>query len=213
MAVSKAEQSRKLSDAEKRRLVRAEQISEELVSQGYRKTDLTIGIVRANLLTFVIGIPVVAVAFALFMLVNGTDGFVIGALGNPLLLVAMLVLVVVHELIHGLTWSRFTPNGMADIEFGFMKEYLTPYCTCKAPLPKTGYIIGSLAPGVLLGVVPTIVSIAMGSVSLLFLGVIMTLSGGGDALIVALLLRHKSTGAEQLIFDHPTQAGCIVFER
>ena len=213
MAVGKAEQSRKLSDAEKRRLVRAEQISEELVSQGYRKTDLTIGIVRANLLTFVIGIPVVAVAFALFMLVNGTDGFVIGALGNPLLLVAMLVLVVVHELIHGLAWSRFTPNGMADIEFGFMKEYLTPYCTCKAPLPKTGYIIGSLAPGVLLGVVPTIVAIAIGSVSLLFLGVIMTLSGGGDALIVALLLRHKSTGAEQLIFDHPTQAGCIVFER
>lgn len=213
MAVSKAEQSRKLSDAERRRLERSEQISEGLVSQGYRKTDLTIGIVRANVLTFVIGIPVVAVAFALFTLVNGTDGFVIGALGNPLLLVAMLVLVVVHELIHGLTWSRFTPNGMADIEFGFMKEYLTPYCTCKAPLPKTGYIIGSLAPGVLLGIVPTIVAIAMGSVSLLFLGVIMTLSGGGDALIVALLLRHKFTGAEQLIFDHPTQAGCLVFER
>ena len=213
MAVSKAEQSRKLSDAEKRRLARSEQIGAELESQGYRKTDLTIGIVRANLLTFVIGIPVVAVAFALFVLVNVTDGFGIGALGNPLLLVAMLALVVVHELIHGLTWIRFTPNGMADIEFGFMKEYLTPYCTCKAPLPKTGYIIGSLAPGVLLGIVPTIVAIAMGSVSLLFLGVIMTLSGGGDALIVALLLRHKSAGAEQLIFDHPTQAGCIVFER
>ena len=92
MAVSKAEQSRKLSDAEKRRLGRAEQISEELVSQGYRKADLTIGIVRANVLTFVIGIPVVAVAFALFMLVNGADGFVIGAFSNPLLLVAMLVL-------------------------------------------------------------------------------------------------------------------------
>ena len=213
MAVGKAEQSRKLSDAEKRRLVRAEQISEELVSQGYRKTDLTIGIVRANLLTFVIGIPVVAVAFALFVLVNGTDGFVIGALGNPLLLVAMLALVVVHELIHGLTWSRFTPNGMADIEFGFMKEYLTPYCTCKAPLPKTGYIVGSLAPGVLLGIVPTLVAIAMGSVPLWFLGIIMTLSAGGDALIVALLLGHRSNASEQLIFDHPTQAGCIVFER
>ena len=213
MAVNKKEQARELTDAERRRAERCDQISSELVSQGYRRTDLTVGIVRANILAFAAAIPVFLAAFVLFVLVNGTDGIVFSPLGNPLLYVAVLVLVVVHELIHGITWSRFAPNGMADIEFGFMKEYLTPYCVCKAPLPKAGYVMGALAPLVVLGIVPTVVAIAIGSFWLLFVGVVMILSAGGDVIIVVLLLRHRSATSEQLIYDHPTQAGCIVFER
>jgi ABC-type multidrug transport system permease subunit len=213
MAVGKKEQSRKLTEAEQRRIDRCDQISAELAAQGYRRVDLTTGIVRANIFTAVVSVPVFAALFVVFMLVNDADKVDFSSIGHPIAIVAVLVLVVVHELIHGLTWSRFTPRGMADIEFGFMKEFLTPYCACTAPLPKTGYIVGTLAPMVVLGIIPTIVSIAIGSFGLWFVGVIMTLAGGGDLLIVILLLRHKSAAAEQLIYDHPTQAGCIVFER
>jgi hypothetical protein len=41
----------------------------------------------------------------------------------------------------------------------------------------------------------------------------MTLGGGGDLMIVHMLLRHKSDAREKLILDHPTQAGSVIFER
>ena len=80
--------------------------------------------------------------------------------------IAILLLVVVHELIHGITWSVFTEHHFGDIEFGFMKEYLTPYCTCKCPLSKGKYIIGALMPLIILGIIPMAAGIIMGSMLL-----------------------------------------------
>ena len=42
------EDNRKLSAAEQRRLAHLEEISRGLLAQGYRRTDLTIGILWAN---------------------------------------------------------------------------------------------------------------------------------------------------------------------
>ena len=42
---------------------------------------------------------------------------------------------------------------------------------------------------------------------------VMILGAAGDILIVIELLRYRSNAAEKLIYDHPTQAGCVVFER
>jgi hypothetical protein len=132
-----------------------------------------------------------------------------------LLVVLILVLIVVHELIHGITWSMFTERHFKDIEFGFMKEYFTPYCTCLVPLSKKHYILGALMPGLLLGFIPTALGILLGSSLLFWIGIVMLLSAGGDLMIVMKLLAFKkqNDSTEVLIYDHPTQAGSVIFEK
>ena len=214
MAVDERERQRELSAAEQARLERYERVSAELVAQGYQRSELTIGIVRANVLTLVLGLPFVVVGVLAFFLANHGRDVALGLADRSFLMIGLvLVLVVVHELIHGLTWSIFSAHHWADIEFGFMKEYLTPYCTAASPLPRGGYILGALMPMITLGLVPTIYAIATADLGLLVVGIIMTLAGGGDLLIVIELLRHKSRAQDVLVYDHPTQAGAVVFER
>ncbi len=208
------EQNRKLSEKEQRRLAAFEATCKRYLQQGYKKTDLTIGIVKANLVVLLIAIPVVAVGMLLFAWKNSMAAPPVPQRAL-LLAVLILVLIVVHELIHGITWSLFTERHFKDIEFGFMKEYLTPYCTCLVPLSKKHYLLGALMPGLLLGLIPTALGILLGSPLLFWTGIVMLLSAGGDLMIVMKLLAFKkqNESTEVLIYDHPTQAGSVIFEK
>ena len=214
MKVSEEEKNRKLSPAEQKRMDRLDKITEELENKGYTRNDRTIDIVKANVVTILLSLPVMAVTVGLFFLVNRSgpaDSF--GKSSFWIFTVSYIVLIVVHELIHGLTWSLCAPNRWKDIEFGFMAQYLTPYCTCGVPLEKGQYILGALMPLIVLGLIPAAVAIFSGSFLLLLISVVMIMSAGGDVLLVRELLRFRTDAKEQLIYDHPTQAGCIVFTR
>ena len=213
MAIDQKEKQRKLSAAETRRLQRFEQVSEELTAKGYKKTELTVGIVKANVFAILLALPVCVLGIYLFVKMNPGILPVAVGMDSILMIIAYLVLIPVHELIHGITWSFFAKNGMKDIEFGFMKEYLTPYCTCAAPLTKYGHMTGTVMPLIILGILPLVISWMTGSALLLWIGLLMTVSAGGDILIILLLLKHKSSSAQQLVYDHPTQAGSVVFEK
>ena len=214
MKVSEEEKNRKLSPAEQKRMDRLDKITEELENKGYSRNDRTIDIVKANVVTILLSLPVMAVTVGLFFLVNRsgpTDSF--GKSSFWIFTVSYIALIVVHELIHGLTWSVFAPNHWKDIEFGFMTQYLTPYCTCGVPLEKSQYILGALMPLIVLGLIPAAIAIFSGSFLLLLISVVMIMSAGGDVLLVRELLRFRTDAKEQLIYDHPTQAGSIVFTR
>lgn len=62
----KSEKNRKLSAKEQRRLNVFEETCERLSEESYKKTDLTIGIVKANLFVFLLAIPVIAIGVLLF---------------------------------------------------------------------------------------------------------------------------------------------------
>ena len=208
------EKNRKLSEKEKQRLAEYEKSSEELKKKGYRCTELTIGIKAANIYAVLLGLPVAAVGAFLFHKVHPDTSMIPdGPKQLMLFVILMLALVVVHELIHGITWSMYAQNHWKDIDFGFMKEYMTPYCTCRCPLSKGGYIMGALMPLIILGVIPTIAAIAAGSAFWLWIGVIMIMSAGGDIMIVFNILRYRSHAAQILYIDHPTQAGSTIFEK
>ena len=210
------ELNRTLSEAEQKRLAAFEAQAESLKEQGYRRADLTVSIVKANVFAIILLFPVMALGMWLFWLKNGTlvGGLGVKSFGGLLLfLVVMAVLVVVHELIHGLSWSLFTPHRFGDIEFGFMKQYLTPYCACLTPLTKGQYIFGALMPLVLLGILPMAAGILMGSMPVLFMGIIMTVSAAGDIMIVWCLLTYRSQAERVVYMDHPTQAGGVIFEK
>ena len=204
---------RKLTDAERARLDRFEVTCAELVEQGYTRVDLVISMVWASIVS-IIGIVALFVIFLPIFCMLHPD--VDPLLNGAELLIAfaiMIALIVVHELIHGLTWSRFAEHGFKDIDFGIMMNTLSPYCTCAVPLQKDSYILGALMPLIVLGVIPLIVSLVIGSIMLLYIAIIMIDAASGDIMIVIEILRHKSTASDVLLYDHPTEAGSVIFER
>ena len=208
----KTEEKRTLTAAEQRRLERFEALKAKLEAQGWRAADLTISIVKANVFSMLLALPLMAVCLWLFFLRNDVN-WDLPRNWQLLYLIVFIALIFVHEGLHGVTWALFAENGFRDIEFGFMKELLTPYCTCAAPLKKGQYILGALMPLIVLGLIPTAAGILAGSLLWLFIGLVMILSAGGDMLIVLKLLRWKSDAAEKRFVDHPTLAGLAAFER
>lgn len=203
--------NKNLSEAEKKRLERFNKIAQDMEQQGYTRHDLTIDIGRANMFAVLLLIPLFVIGYGVNYLVNHKFGF---ANFNLLFfLVAFVVLIIVHELIHGLFWGLSTPHHFKDIEFGILRSSMTPYCTCLVPLEKSQYILGTVMPFVILGVVPMIVGIATDNTTLLFLGIVMADAAAGDLMILGKLFSYKSNADEIVYMDHPTEAGGVVFER
>lgn len=207
------EKSRQLSSDEERRLRAFESLSADMLARGYRREELTVSIVRANVFAVVLLIPLLVLGFGLFLLKNDSVSLPSGPMGTLLLFLLFFVLIVVHELIHGMSWAIFTEHHWKDISFGFMKQYLTPYCSCAVPLKKGQYIFGALMPLLVLGFVPMLVGILTGSLLTLLLGVMLADGAAGDILIVWKILRYRSAAKEVVYIDHPTQAGGVIFER
>lgn len=207
------EKSRDLSPAEERRLRAFEEQAARMIGQGYRRVDLTVSIVKANVFAVLLLIPLLIAGIGLFLLKNRRFGWNGGAMSVLLFSIALFVLIVVHELIHGASWALFAEHRWRDIEFGFMKQYLTPYCTCGVPLSKGQYIFGALMPLLLLGLLPMIAGILLGSLGAVLMGIIMADAAAGDILIVWKILRYKSEAGSIVYMDHPTQAGGVIFEK
>ncbi len=200
-----------LTEAEKKRLENFEKIAEDMQQQGYQRHDLTVNITAANIFAIVLLIPLFVIGYGTYYLVYRQlefTGF------NPLIfIIVFIILIVIHELIHGLTWSLFTPRRFRDIEFGITKPSMNPYCTCLVPLEKNHYLLGTAMPLIILGILPMIAGIVLRNPLVLFYGIIMADGAAGDIMIIYNLLRYHSSGSEIIYMDHPTEAGGVVFER
>lgn len=205
---------RKLTKAEQRRLEAFQKQEEEMLQNGYEKKDLTTSALKANTLGCLYGAVLALIVFLI--------GYAFGARleddgknpWNMLLIVLFLILVVVHELIHGITWGLFAKGGFKkNIEFGFIVQYMTPYCTCKAALKKWAYVIGSLMPCIVLGIGICVLAFFLHHGPTFFLGALMIVSAGGDLLITQMILMHKTKAKEVLYMDHPTDIGLVTFEK
>ena len=205
---------RKLTEAEKIRLEAFTEQVAALEKDGYVKTDLTVSAEKANIIGPLYGFLTALPFIVLYFLINPQPLFwgKLGFLRTTLLVIFYFILVILHELIHGLTWSRFTKNGFRSISFGVIWRSLNPYCTCTEPLSKAHYMTGSLMPWFVLGILPCIAALIIPSGFLLFIGVIMVLSAGGDLLIAQMMLSRKSDG-ELLFLDHPTDIGLVCLEK
>lgn len=205
--------NRKLNKAEEKRKKLYEEKKKELLAQGYEEKDLTISVLRANIMAIVLGLPIIILLLILFIYKNQSGLYTFSFYGPVVFLVIFAVLVVVHELIHGLFWAIYAKHHLKSIEFGLIVSSLTPYCCCKEMLTKSQYIIGGIMPTVILGIIPAVISIFTGSIFWFAMGELMILSGGGDMTILLKLLRYKSNKKEILYMDHPYECGLVVFER
>lgn len=210
-----AEKERTLTPAEQKRKEAFEKISAEMEQKGYQKTDLTVGIVKANALAILIMLPFAALACGVFFAIRpfGTVHFAFPLYKSILFWVGLILLVVMHEAIHGLTWGAFAESHWKAISFGVIWSMLTPYCTCAESLTKKQYIIGSAMPTLILGFGLTVLAAVLGDFWLFALSFAMIFGGGGDALIILKMLLHKTQGKEVLYYDHPYECGLVVFEK
>ena len=215
-----SKKERKLTPAEEKRKAEFEKLCVEMKKKGYAKKDLTVGIAKANIIAFFIMLPFVIVAALVYSAVNPIDGIDFASNGTEkyflkfLIFIAVyFVFIVLHELIHGLTWGLFAKSHFKSISFGIIWEMVTPYCCCSEPLTKAQYIIGSSMPTLILGFIPAVISVIIGNPWLLTLSVLMIFGGGGDFFIILKMLSYRSRGAETLFYDHPYECGVVVFEK
>jgi hypothetical protein len=124
-------------------------------------------------------------------------------------LLAYLLGIVIHELIHGITWSFFAPNGWRSISFGVIWKMLTPYCHCDDPMRRRGYLWGAMMPCIVVGVIPAIISLLSGSLVCLVWGIFFISAAAGDIWMSWLLLKEKP-GC--LVLDHPNETAFYVFD-
>lgn len=204
-------ETRKFTPAELKRKELFEATEAAYASDGYREERLTMSIAGANAFAIAIALPIDIVLGIGFFALHPSGRFELGIGFALAVLAAFIVLIVVHELIHGLVWGLFAEGGRKSISFGFIARYLTPYCSCSEPLPKHAYIIGALAPTVVLGLLPVLASYALGSLPLFLIGALMIIGGGGDMAIALKLLRFKPDGEDALLLDHPYEIGLVAF--
>ena len=175
----------------------------------YIKEKKTIDMIQASKLAlnlFVISLFVFGIIF--YMVWQPEFNFSFSSLIQFILL--FIIGIVVHELIHGIVFALYAERGLKSISFGILWEYLTPYCHCSEPIKLKGYIIGALMPGILIGIIPAIVSLFNGSMMLLILGVFFISAAGGDFLIVWMLRKEN---ADSYVLDHPSEPGCFIYRK
>ena len=174
--------------------------------EGYTIEQRTIGMLKANIVALVV-LVVLLLAGLIVMYAIHAEAFRLLPFGTvSLFLLFFTVGVVVHELIHGLTWMLATHSGFSHLRFGVMAGGV--YCHIDVPMTKRKYVAGALMPLLLLGIIPFVVSFFAGSFILMLLGATLTACAMGDVMIVWAIRKEQP---DTLVYDHPTEGGCVVY--
>jgi hypothetical protein len=187
---------------------------------GFRKEELTIDMAKAQLLSLIYFLPVAIVLGLPFYFIWATDYNLqtimemvpkgIGV-GGAMFFICTLLMggIVLHELLHGVTFAIFAKQGLKSVKFGVMWAFLTPYCHCKEPLLVKHYILGALMPGLVMGILPLILALLTGNFFLFVFGMFFPLAAGGDFMMVNLL---RKVDINALVQDHPSKIGCYLYK-
>jgi len=202
---------RKLTKAEERRKRTFELLEVQMQEKGYQKVELKLDALKANLLGVAVALPFIVIEIVIYVILYGNP--FMQNHNELLFFVAMFVGIVVHELIHGITWASFAEKGWKSIEFGIIWKYATPYCTCNEPMKKRPMLLAAIMPTIVLGLLPAVSAIVFAQSFLLLFSIIMIIGGGGDMLIIGNILKYHSKAGELLYLDHPYEVGTIVFEK
>ncbi len=172
------------------------------------KRDLSISMERGNLIALLLAVPIAIVQFLPFALFRQRE-IVITFDVLLIVLVGTLISIVIHEILHALTWIVAGRLPRSAVKFGIHRRTLSPYTHLKVPVRVNVYRLGTLMPGFVLGILPYVVALITGHVPLFMLSVLNTLSALGDGIILWLLRRVPPTVQVE---DHPNRIGCYVIE-
>ena len=123
------------------------------------------------------------------------------------MILVFLLSTIVHELLHavGFRWAGGVPFDR--IKFGFSWLGLAPFAHCRDPLRAAAYRHAVLLPGLMLGVLPGLLGVALQRPLLVMWATLMLLAAGGDT---AVLWAARKVPGNALVLDHPDKVGCQV---
>ena len=187
-----------------------------LEAEGYICHEKILGALYVNVMAVIVMLPYVALLYILFLFNNVGTKISFSLLNSPIanlaaIFIIFAVLIVLHELIHGIFFAHSIPSHWKAVEFGFNPVAFAPYCTCLEPLSKKSHIISAIMPTIFLGFLPSIIAVFSGNAFLFVIGLVMILSGGGDFLMIYNLLKINSKKYDVLFLDHPTEIGSLIF--
>ncbi|MEL6525316.1 MAG: DUF3267 domain-containing protein [Chloroflexota bacterium] len=181
------------------------------MSENNEKLDKSVSLTTANIVTMVLAIPLLAIFVPLFIFIWDTERLSAGTdamTTYPLIAISLFIGgIVVHELLHGITWQALSGKWDA-VKYGFKWTALAPYAHMKARISAGQYRVGVWMPGMVVGVLPLVISLIIGNGAMFWFGMLFTWAAGGDA-IIWWLLRDVPNDAE--VEDHPSRAGCYVY--
>ena len=167
------------------------------------RVEYSIGFGEANLISFFLFFPITVLLLSPFVLTWDYETFEEGKKTFEIYLIPILVGgVVVHELLHGISWMFYASIRLESIKFGMKR--LTPYCHCKVPLKIKHYRLGVAMPLIILGILPSVIATIIGDAALLRFGVFFSWVAGGD---IILLFMTRNLGKETYVSDHPNKLG------
>lgn len=181
---------------------------EDIITPESKKIEeYTMGFGKVNLVVLLIIIPITSVIILPFILIWDYETFKIGKeIFDAYFLYILIGGIVIHELLHGLTWGYFALNGLKSIKFGVKWKFLTPYCHCKEPLKVRHYRLGGAMPLIVMGIIPSMIGLIIGHGGILSFGIFFTWAAGGD--IIALFMLRK-LDRNVYVSDHPEKMGFI----
>lgn len=130
-------------------------------------------------------------------------------LGSLVVILVVFGGIVVHELVHGLTWAYHARQGWQSIRFGVFWKALAPYCHCEEPMLRNHHLKAILMPGLVLGVVPALTGLALGLPNWVLFGWFFTGAAGGDVIMAGMMLKEPATVKLQ---DMDNALGFYIYE-
>jgi mannose-6-phosphate isomerase-like protein (cupin superfamily) len=174
------------------------------------RTDLSISLLKANILSFPIVLVLFILAYIPYSLFWETSQlFKEFQKPQNLLILFSLFLVgaVIHELIHAITWMILAKIPFSNIKFGINWKSLSPYAHCSDVVTVKVYRVAIIAPFIFLGFFPLLISYLIGHEWIFIFGLLFTITAGGDFLV---LYNIRKLSKNHLVQDHPNKAGCYV---
>ncbi|WP_191963533.1 DUF3267 domain-containing protein [Pseudotamlana haliotis] len=172
----------------------------------------TISIEKANLFALLFMVLTSAPVVLVYYLIWGTLKVELVPKDFSVIFVFLFVVfasIVIHELIHGAIFAYFAKDKWRSVKFGVLWTKLTPYAHCRTPLFVNQYMLAVVMPGVVLGILPVIIGLSIGSNMFLYYGLLMIMAAAGDFLIFVLLLK---TPKDKKILDHDSEMGFYVLD-
>ncbi|SMO84548.1 DUF3267 domain-containing protein [Fodinibius sediminis] len=120
------------------------------------------------------------------------------------IMIGLFAGMILHELIHALTFILVARKGCRAIKFGYIEKPFIPYVHLREKISIRSYRAGTVMPGLLLGIIPSIAGLWMGSAYLLLFGIVFTGAAAGDFLV---LKATKGITPGHKVKDLPDQIG------
>ena len=169
----------------------------------------TIKMGKANLLALLYGIPMIAILILPYYLLYGAESTneLRAFFKFSIFIPSIIIGIIVHEAIHGLTWAIAAKIPISEIKFGFQIKTFTPYAHCKVPINIVTYRTGTVMPFLILGIAPYIYSLITQNHVVLGFSLFFSFTAIGD-LVILWISRHIPS--DKKVQDHPTEGGVIV---